>query len=483
MAKSKKAPRTDLDWYLVSIDRLKKFAIVIVVLLLAGGGYYYYDHQRRDPQLRAQRAVTDAEESLNQLASSPSFGTLRSEFERARMKLDEAKSLLHNEKYPESESAAIESQTISTSAMARSGQEKDSDAQFLSVEGDVQFQKSSNADWKKADPRTPLFNGDWVKTGDNASAELIFANGSLYTVGPNALLEIYAIVNPGTSKKQNSVQMQVGSVEINTSDDISTVKTPGTQVVVNSESTAQVGVDQTQKATNILNLKGSSSVTSAAGGTAVQLASGEAIRATKEGSLSSKRLYLPPPALLGPGDNQVFRGAVETKVQFAWSPVNGAANYQLQVSRSRLFAGLEINATRQTPNAQAKVTSEGSFYWRVASVDANGEAGPFSPFRRFRVTGLAASSQTQQGVTDRTPPTLQLERPFRIGGGNYIIKGRVEPGSTVFINDDEADVGADGTFQKLVTYSRGMNNVVVKAVDPAGNETVQTEKVFVEESE
>lgn len=482
MSKANKTPRTDLDWYLVSIDRLRKLAVVIVLILIAGGSWYYYDSQRKNPRLRAEHAISDAEESLNQLAASKDFATYRADFDRGRGKLEEAKRLLQGDKFADAESAAIEAQTISTSALARQPGERDSDAQFLSVEGDVQFQKA-NSDWKKADARSPLFNGDWVKTGDNASAELIFSNGSLYTIGPNALLEIYAIVNPATSKKQNTVQMQVGSVEINTTDDISTVKTPGTEVVINSESTAQVGVDQAQKSTQVVSLKGSSSVQSATGGPAVSLASGEAIRASKEGSLSAKRPFLGPPALLGPSDNQIFRGAVDTKVQLTWAPVRGATSYQLQVSRSRLFAGLEINATRPQTTAAARVTSDGSFYWRVASVDANGEAGPFSSFRRFRVTGMS-NAQAPSPDADKTPPTLQMERPFNIGGAFYMIKGRVEPGSTVFINDEEVEVQSGGAFQKLVSFAQvGWNNVIVKAVDPAGNETVQAEKVHVKERE
>src|SRR5262249_32734821 len=149
------------------------------------------------------------------------------------------------------------SQTISRAALSGEGS-TEFDAQFNIVEGDVQFQKSATAEWKRADIGKPLFNGDWVKTGENASAELIFSNGTLYTVGPNALLEIYAQMNPATSKKSKSVQTQVGSVEVATTDDASMVRTPGTQVVVDSDSTTQVGVDR-QKGTSVLAEKGSSS--------------------------------------------------------------------------------------------------------------------------------------------------------------------------------------------------------------------------------
>src|SRR5205814_3454484 len=148
-----------------------------------------------------------------------------------------------------------------------------------------ELQQASTSGWARADCGKPLLNGDWVKAADNASAELFFSNGTLYTVGSNALLEIYAQLNPATSKKSNAVQMQIGSVEVATSDNASTVRTPGTQVVVDSESTTQVGVDR-QKATSVVAAKGSASVAPAAGGTSVKLNTGQKVSASAQGSMS-----------------------------------------------------------------------------------------------------------------------------------------------------------------------------------------------------
>src|SRR6185436_427015 len=151
--------------------------------------------------------------------------------------------------------------------------------------------------WRDADTRTPLFNGDWVKTGDRSSAELIFSsNGSLYTIGPNALLEIYATLNPGTTKKSNAVQMRVGSVEVATTKDTSTVRTPGTQVVVESESTLQVGVDKSQS-TSVVATRGKASVLSEKGGEPVRINSGEKISSTPAGAISPVRKVSNAPAL------------------------------------------------------------------------------------------------------------------------------------------------------------------------------------------
>src|SRR5216684_1935453 len=250
MAKKKKPAGVDIDWYLVSIDRLKKIGIVILLVLIGGGGWWYFTNQRRNPRSVAESAIAEARQALNTLAASKDFPSHRGDFDRAQHKLDEAGTLLAAGKYLDAESAAVESQTFSRAALSGKGG-TENDAQFLTVEGDVQYQKSSTSDWTTAETRTPLFNGDWVKTGGGASAELIFSNGSLYTIGPNALLEIYAQFNPATARKSNSVQMQVGSVEVATTDDASTVRTPSTQVTVDSDSSTQVGVDQ-QKQTAVV---------------------------------------------------------------------------------------------------------------------------------------------------------------------------------------------------------------------------------------
>ena len=158
-----------------------------------------------------------------------------------------------------------------------------------------------------------------------------------------------------------------------------------------------------------------------------------------------------------------------------------AAGYVLQVSRSRLFAAVEINSKRQKTTATAKLTGEGAFYWRVASIGADGDMGPFSPFRRFRVSG-GGKNGTPSATSDSTPPPLALKAPFNIGGQFYIIEGMTEPGATVFVNDEEADVESSGHFKKLVSFNKvGQNTVVVKAVDAAGNQTVKSQTVLVEE--
>jgi hypothetical protein len=473
--KSKTDTIASIDWYLISIERLKQIGLVILLLLLGGAAYWSWQNQQGNPKSNAESAISDARQALNALAASPEFSTHRNEFNRSQRKLDEANAHLRATRYLAAHDAAVESQTISRAALS-GGSDIDSDAQFLTVEGDVKFQKGSAGDWRDAEPRITLVNGDWVKTGDRASAELIFSNGSLYTVGANALLEIYSAINPATSRKTNAVQMRVGSVEVATLKDASTVRTPGTQIVVDSESTTQVGVDEASKTTSVVSTRGAAAVTAETGET-IRLGTGEKIQATAEGSVSPVKILARPPALLSPGDNQLFQMTPDLKVELLWDQRDDAVAYHLQVSRSRLFSTQEINTRRQKTGATARVTSEGAFYWRVASIGRDGEVGPFSSYRRFRVIG-----GSKIAASDGTPPPLTMKPPFHVGGPFYTIAGKTEPGATIFINDQEVDVDSTGAFQKFVAFEKvGRSTIVIKAVDPAGNQTVQSQTVNVEE--
>jgi hypothetical protein len=112
MAKrKKKVPGVDIDWYLISIDRLKQIALVILLILLGLGSWWYFVHEKANPRSAAESAMAEARQALNALASSKDFSQHRNEFDRAQRKLDQAGALLAGAKYVDAESAAVESQT------------------------------------------------------------------------------------------------------------------------------------------------------------------------------------------------------------------------------------------------------------------------------------------------------------------------------------------------------------------------------------
>src|SRR5882724_2978561 len=107
MPKKKQRSGAAIDWYLVSIERLKQIGVVILVVLLGGGAWWYYSNQKRNPRSSAEAAIADARQALNTLAASKDFPSHRSDFDRAQRKLDEAGTDLAAGKYLEAESAAV----------------------------------------------------------------------------------------------------------------------------------------------------------------------------------------------------------------------------------------------------------------------------------------------------------------------------------------------------------------------------------------
>src|SRR5579859_68315 len=95
----KRAARTDIDWYLISIDRLKQIGLIILLVVLGLAGYWFFTNQKRNPRSSAEAAITDAREALNALAASKDFANHRTDFDRAQRKLDEATTLLTAGKY------------------------------------------------------------------------------------------------------------------------------------------------------------------------------------------------------------------------------------------------------------------------------------------------------------------------------------------------------------------------------------------------
>jgi len=150
MAKKSTNTSANIDWYLISIDRLKQIGLVVLLLLLGGAGYWFWKEQKDNPKAKAESAIADARQALNALAASPDFNNHRVEFNRAQQKLDEANAHLAATRYPEAQGSAVESYTISR---ATGGRDLDNDAQFLTVEGDVKYQKGASGEIGRASCR------------------------------------------------------------------------------------------------------------------------------------------------------------------------------------------------------------------------------------------------------------------------------------------------------------------------------------------
>ena len=115
--------------------------------------------------------------------------------------------------------------------------------------------------------------------------------------------------------------------------------------------------------------------------------------------------------------------------------------------------------------------------WRVAVYDQTGALGPWSEPRKFRV----ASYRDLALEGDLEPPPIEVE--LLLNGNIALVKGTTEPGARLQLNGEDLFVAADGTFStSVVLYGSGKTPVVFKAVDRAGNSTVERRVVYLDES-
>ncbi len=90
------------------------------------------------------------------------------------------------------------------------------------------------------------------------------------------------------------------------------------------------------------------------------------------------------PLLMGPDDGAA---TPEEWLSMSWEVPAGSGGFHLQIARDRDFTDIVIDeiALEDWRYRPATVLESGEYYWRVASIDRNGTAGPFGDSRRFRI--------------------------------------------------------------------------------------------------
>lgn len=103
-----------------------------------------------------------------------------------------------------------------------------------------------------------------------------------------------------------------------------------------------------------------------------------------------------PPATLTP---RASGKQTAGSVQFAWAQNTEARSAQLQISEDAAFTRLVLNSDRIADASLAlPLTTPGTYYWRMASVRANGDHGPFGDPLSFE---LRPQPEPPQGGLDK----------------------------------------------------------------------------------
>ena len=74
-----------------------------------------------------------------------------------------------------------------------------------------------------------------------------------------------------------------------------------------------------------------------------------------------------------------------------------------------------------------------------------------------------------------------MNRP-QVIGSTLIVSGKTEPGATVTVAGEPADVDATGVFRKVISVGgEGLKVITIRAVNAAGLETLKKESVLIQD--
>lgn len=461
-----------MGWYSISLDTLRGWGVFLTVVALVAGGFFGFRFwESWAQQRRAAELISEAGDLLEHLDGQPRLVEFENEYVSGKTLLAEARTAYATGDVATAVDAGKRSRAYLSAILSyieRRGE--GGEATFMSVHGGVEL-KTGDGEWEQARRGVVLRSDDHVRTSSGGSAEILFNDGTVYTLNPNSSIVIDRR-REGSGAEQ-AVKMAYGWLNLLTSDRPSRVETPEAQARVERDSEAFVAYEQETGEGRYGAVSGSMAV-STGGGQERRLGSLEQV--TQSGELLSDVGRLPSrPELISPGDNREIDASRTRELELQWDEVAGSGGYMLQVARNRLFVDNVIeDAGRGKASARLGLRGDGTFYWRVAA-ESNGDGhGPWSAVRSFRVTSVAGDEG------DAEPPELHVDAVKRYGS-IFIVEGRTEAGAGVEVNGEPVQVDADGSFTKPIQLTgEGYGFIVVRARDAWDNVTERKRRVFTE---
>lgn len=473
MESTKREPRTR-GWYTVSVDTLRALGGLAIVLALGVAGWFGYRvWENRELEREAVALIEEVSGLLARAERERPAGTFEEEYQDAQSSHAAAATAFEREDFRTAVAEGQRARALLLAVLDVDSRASRGEAQFIAVQGSVDLRRGDQGEWEPARARDVLRSGDYVKTGAG-SAEIVFLDGTLYTVRPNTLFLVTRQRTALGTATEQTISMEYGWVNLNTAQRGGRVATPRAEAVVARDSEAQVAVDRGGGA-RFAAFRGEVEVTSESG---IVRKLGPLEQVTQNGALLSEAQTLPAsPLLLEPGAGLESSLDGNRELVLSWEEVPGASKYALQVSRSRLFVDNLIDVdSRTAPRARLGLRGEGTFEWRVAARTRDGLQGPWSEARTFRV--VASLRSGDRG--DTTPPLLEIDQ-VQAYGNVFIVNGRTEPGAGVTVNGEAATVAANGTFTKTVQLTTdGWSFLELASTDKSGNVARLRHRVFVE---
>jgi hypothetical protein len=198
----------------------------------------------------------------------------------------------------------------------------------------------------------------------------------------------------------------------------------------------------------------------------IKVGPNEAITFDATGLLGEAMPIPDAPRAVSPRDGIVRTfGPVAPRIRFDWAEQEGADAYRFVLARDRELTDVVCARELSDTEFVHGDLPNGEYYWSVRSIFGH-------------VESRASEVRSLRLVEDFDPPTLSVDLPEgTVAGEELVVRGMAEPGSEVFIENESVPLAADGGFEYALKLKRGLNMIVVEAVDAAGNSVYRSQYV------
>ncbi len=339
----------------------------------------------------------------------------------------------------------------------------------------VRSKRAGSIAWRAAGTGMQLFDYDAVQTSRKSAAVIKFDEDSFLRMGANSLVIIkrleqdflfrekrsFVVVADGEfeGKFFGSKQTPV-YIEVETPNAVARIRTRN---VEEGPAEFKVSVNPDE-----------SSMFTVFNGTAVVEAEGEHVKVEENqrtvvglNAVPSMPRDLPDPVrLVTPVDSkEYYYRDLPPRIIFRWKEQPGADGYRFVLAGDPFFENVIVDERLDRNSFSLGNLKGGTYFWRVSTFEG-WEEGVFSKTRKVGV------------IRDRQPPVVTVEYPpDTVHEETYVMKGITEPGTRIFIAGSPVMTSDSGTFQYVMNFQRGVNVVVVEAMDKAGNVTYSSKLV------
>ncbi len=347
-------------------------------------------------------------------------------------------------------------------------------AKFVNLDGKVQVKKVNSVQWVEADFRTTLDKGDQIKTGPDGDARITFADGTTYTMKPDALVTVEENSTESNKPSGSAIGITTGTVDWATptwslAESKAQVRVEDTKAQLGSNSRGAVKADPENKLSEIVVSSGSAQVQR--GQEKIDLARFEKATIPSNGAIQ-KSSVLAPPDLVEPLNLApiIAENPKSATIRFEWKPVQDAVSYTLRISTTAMFTKTVGGATVSGTSKEISGLDAGDYFWNVTAVDAKKQTSEVSAPFKF---SLVAQGKSQEMVLEITG--------YQLHGRVAEIVGRTEPGAALIVNGQPVpNIAPDGTFRHFTeALEPGQHTIVVIGSNRRGGTAKQPVSIVV----